>query len=256
MVAETVRTPFEMEAIKGPFAAVMDTNVSLDVYGIFDFAKALRPLVEPRIYRSSLLHEALAYRMNRTRNAWWFVMAMDHLGLNTLGFTDEFKRKLAKLIPPTSEFAPWTAVMADFVKPAVAPRWQNISSDRDRNVKGNAVDRLLITMAKEHGLPIVTCEEDKLVMKTAKEQGVDVFLPGEFAANTGLSFEEARRVFFDRFDQKAVIYTVDFSIKTGRSADRYICAKSVHRARDEFEVIWEAPPTAPGRRRLSLPTAA
>lgn len=235
MARTRARSPYEVEREKGPFAAILDTNVGFDLYSCVEIAEALAA------------GKRVGYRLRRGRAVWWLAMALDDVQLNTLSVTDEFRRVLGRRVPITSAYAPWAAVMADYVKPTVAPAWHNVASDRDHGMAGNEVDRLLVAMALEHGLPIITCEERGMVAKTAASAGVRVYTSTEFASRLELSFSDARDRFFDRFERGAIHYVARRAAQEGPFAwdrERRNCcegqyAAALLHARREFEVIWD-----------------
>lgn len=78
-----VRTPREVEALRGPFAAVMDTNVGLDLYSRHDLAREIAIFKEHRDGAPAKAEKAadrIRYRMKRTGYAWWLAMALDTRG--------------------------------------------------------------------------------------------------------------------------------------------------------------------------------
>jgi len=77
---------------------------------------------------------------------------------------------------------------------------------------GNDADRLLVEIAKEHGLPLITNEGysmngivDEKLRKRAQDAGVQVFTPREFCQGK-LDETEEISAFLQRFREQAVRY--------------------------------------------------
>lgn len=230
------RSPYEIEHLRGPFAAVVDTNVALDVYTNHDVAAAVRAGQATQV----------DYRTRRARSAWWLAMACDDVGLNTLGFTEEYRRVLVARVANSPAYSMWSRFISDYVKPTVSPRWVNVASDRDAGVRSRAADRLLVQMAAEHAVPVVTCEVGGDVEQAALAAGVSVYAPWDFAPSLGLPLETARQRFFERFDAGVSAYVARWSTRfeptvpnTPREHVEQRCADWIASARAEFVAIWD-----------------
>ena len=232
------RSAYEVERLDGPFAAVIDTNVALDLYTIHDVAEAI----------ALRDHERVDLRLRRARAAWWIVMALDDAGLNTLGFTEEYRRVLVVRAGQSQQYSMWSRFISDYVARAVAPRWNGVSSDRDAGVRSSQADRLLVQMAVEHGLPVVTCEVGGAVAKAAQAASVPVYTSWEFAPTLGFSCKEAKRRFLERFDAGAPSYAAAWSTRfedaesTPHAQVEQLCREWIESARGEFEAIWDESP--------------
>jgi len=213
--------------------AVLDTNVGLDIYSWHDFLsvgdrllKAAKTEAERRMV---LRHPDVQFRAQRMRHAFFLALFFNEKRWATLLALNELMRKMRELAPPADgPLSNYVRMQTYFVRDKLLRRWKaggNLKSDK--NLVGNAVDRLCLDWADKHKVPLISCETNpkKLIPKEAKARGIDLATPEKFLKQRNYDGPAAAQKFLADWDAKAPAY-----IKQNPTA-----AKFLPTARDLFQ---------------------
>ncbi len=171
----------------------VDTNIMLDFYTHIRFW-------------DNQPGGALAMEESRKimRRAAWLAMALDEERAVTLGFRHEAERNTLERAPPGSAQGAWVQTAVWVVKDFCAPGWIPIMTSQGAELATtDERDQLMVEIAKEKGLKIVS--RDKDARRRARGVGVDAFKPDEYAAMV-LTAEVARKRFLERLATGAAAY--------------------------------------------------
>jgi hypothetical protein len=168
------------------FAAVLDTNVYIDVASIHDLARA----------------QAAERKMRRQRAHDAALLAICfHAEASTTYSLRETVDVLVKKVPPESGGMEELHIKAFalFLIPEVLSRWDPVHPP-DVRLSGNAADSHLTDVASERGLPLIT--KDGEMARRASERNVRAVTPREYWENRVDREREVRR-FLSRFKARA-----------------------------------------------------
>lgn len=189
-------TTLDVERNGGPYLATVDTNVLLEFYTCVD------------VDRAAAGGRGLASRVDRKRGTLWLAMCFDALRASTLSLHIEARDQTLRLAPRGSAAAEWPNIVTHLVHDYVTPGWNAVISSRDATTVGEATDTVLVEMAAQHHLPLISRDQRSLRRK-AERAGVSQYTPEEFAATLGFSYGEARDRFFQRYDAGVLPYLAD-----------------------------------------------
>ena len=207
----------------GPFVAVVDTNVLLDIYSCHNIAETYTNVGESGMDGADAL-----YRRVRARESLLLAMYLHKVQARTISLGAEAVTILKGRVPPEnrSPEATFTKMMAHVVVPRVLHEWQAMNPDPPGEEKGNAADDALVAFAKEYRVPLITNEgftpSGYAVGKIARRAtvaGVLVFFPRDFYAG---KIDEAGEIedFLLRFHGQAPVYASGQADPDG--ADRFM----------------------------------
>ncbi|WP_242333091.1 hypothetical protein [Anaeromyxobacter sp. SG66] len=194
MAPENTRGQSPSTVLKPPptsieFAAVLDTNVYIDIVSIHDLLRAPE--------------ERREMRVERLRDAALLAICFHENSSTTYGLR-EGADVLAELVPPESGGFEEQHLKAFsyFVYPHVLSRW-HVVHPNDVNVRANAADRHLTDFAFENGLPLVTL--DARMGERAAARGVSVLTPRGYW-ELRMNSDAAVQRFFRRYRSNAPVF--------------------------------------------------
>lgn len=191
---------------------LLDTNVVVDIYSISDLDDALHacvagggdPRTEPKV----------GYRLARHRSAVALATWLSWKKRRTEALPSETLRILLARSPPsavTTFKGVYTYYWVHFIRDYLLRRWQfSFKPGVDEFIRGTDCDDLLLKLAGEYGVPLITNEGVTPVGQVApgklhdraKRLGLAVFTPAEFLATQGASLEQELECFYRLFKSK------------------------------------------------------
>jgi hypothetical protein len=198
--------------------AVLDTNVGLSIYSWHDVLDAIgRGLQEDP--NATLLHPDVQFRAQRARTAFHLALLFDERSWMTAAPAREMLRLLRTKAPPKTKKhgikSNFVRFFVYFVKDKLMPGWVAGSNLRaERGLRGNAVDRLCLSWAEQHRVPLVSWEghgqkgfdRKKLIPREGAARGIDVVTPEQLLDRSNFDEVEAMRRFIARWDEHATKY--------------------------------------------------
>lgn len=191
-------------------AAIVDTNVILDVFAVSDLLDAYA--------KAGGESDAALFRRVRARESHLLAWYLHSIGATTFSLPAESTRIMARRAPPDAmnTFASQHVQLSIyFLSDYVLDRWDSrVEPGSDAGLSGEACDDKLVEMALRHRAPLITNEgysirgvsadEPRKLRAKASARGVPVFTPRQFWM--GKMGERATRKFLARFDAQAPKY--------------------------------------------------
>lgn len=210
--ANGTTTPGNLQEV----GAVLDTNVLLDIYSGHDLLAAYDNLGAEQPNAPELV-----FRRVRARDGVLLASYLHKQRITTCSLDNEFQSRLRKLAPPTetADFeCHFTTFFVWFVKDHILPDWNAAFVERnDAGLKGTSCDTVLLDVACENGLPLITNEgfgvdgvndatlKAKSLRARANAAGVEVYTPREFFSGK-LDEQKTIEEFLHAFNQRAPAY--------------------------------------------------
>jgi hypothetical protein len=199
--------------------AIIDTNVSLDIYGCFDVSK-----LYDRLGEDGLDEPEAVFRRARARESLLLAIYLNKIKARTYGHIDEVMKILEARVPPsdlTAAETHYTTQFIHFVKDRVLPRWREWGEPgKYASLMKADADTFLLNQAKTNSIPLITNEgfgrdglrvddlkPDSLRLR-ASAAGVAVFTPREFWQGK-INPKKEIDDFLDRFRRFAPKYAAD-----------------------------------------------
>ncbi len=191
-------------------AAVVDTNVLIDIFSISDLVRA------HSVADVSSDSAELLFRRIRARESLLLAWFFHRSKLATRSYGSEATRILSRLSPPDrrADFeVNFTRTSIWFIKDYMLPGWSLLADRGEPEHAGNAADDHLVTLARRLKAPLITNEgftiegvnEAHGIRGLARARGVRVFSPAQFWRGK-MSEGGAVRHIFQRFDREAPKY--------------------------------------------------
>jgi hypothetical protein len=194
------------------FAAVIDTNVLLDIYSIADLEKAYGAAAGAET-------DETHFRRVRARESLVFAWLLHQRAATTISLPFEPSRMLVRDAPPDARDTLQTQhvqLSIYVVKDYVLDSWDHRSvRGADKNLTGERCDDLLLALAREERAPLVTNEGYSLsgvssatprgLRAKGLRAGVRVLTPRDFWSGA-ISDGRACRQFLARFDSETPKY--------------------------------------------------
>jgi hypothetical protein len=173
---------------RGVYAAVVDTNVLLEIFSAHDVLEAdvehAWQVDRPKPLR----------RRARARDALLLAMCLHRIGARTYSLRGELTALIQARVPPGSidDRIDYVDVFRGLVRPTALWGWKCRLGPPD-DARGTDADDALIEFARAHGLPLITNEgiaedgtrstDPRKIPRKALLAGVSVLRPGEFFAD-------------------------------------------------------------------------
>ena len=188
---------------------LLDTNVVVDIYTISDLIEALNDCAVAG--RDPSTDSKVAYRLERYRAGVALANWLSWKKVQTESLPAESLRILGRRAPPAlvaDVRTIYTYYWIHYVQDFVLRRWRSVvRKDVDATMKGTACDDLLLKLASEYGVPLITNEglspdgevtPGKLIDR-ATRQGSAAFTPAQFLAQRGASVMGELACFYKLF---------------------------------------------------------
>jgi len=190
--------PPRFEVKPSEIAAVLDTNVLLDVFSLHDlnaqyerlgmgFDEQGQPVGAERAN-----DRPAVYRRSRARESLLLAIHLHKIAATTYSLTEPITIIGERVDPSKQETfeTHFTTHAIHFVTQRILPRWRAaMPTVHDPSLVGTKADSALLDYARVHGLPLITHEgsteqgiADRKLRKRAQDAGVHVFVPREFYA--------------------------------------------------------------------------
>lgn len=194
--------------MSGAIAAVIDTNVILDLYSLADLLRANEE-------GTAIKHES---RRSRARDALLLAWSLHAECASTLSLGDEATRRVKALNEPSilSTTGHHMQMSIWFLKERVLRNWDD-RAKHEGDIRGGACDDALLALALENHCPLVTNEGVKTdgsvddshgLRSKARSAGAVVFSPREFWTSRQ-NESEATTAILSQIDQCAVGFVVE-----------------------------------------------
>ncbi|MBL8940796.1 MAG: hypothetical protein JNM69_39995 [Archangium sp.] len=162
---------------------ILDTNVLVEIYSAADLYRAAEEHELRDTLTAGIDSDELRFRRARVRDSLLLAWYLSESNQTSRSLGDEATRTLTRDANPSElgEFrSQFIQVSIYFVKDYLLARWNPTVESGD--VRGNAADRILVSRAKELGVPVVSHEvhSDRALRKAARVEGVQVMTPREY----------------------------------------------------------------------------
>jgi tetratricopeptide (TPR) repeat protein len=172
---------------------VVDTDVLLEIYSCHDIEDTFNPRFD-KIGRAALQDPSVKHRFDRVRESILLAIYLNKTSAVVFIHNSEFIRLLTTRVPPASVSGrswrtDFTTFVIHFVSDILLPIWSKgpFGTTTPGTEVGGNVDRVLLKVAKEHAIPLITnagnrpSGVNKVKLRAlAQAEGVQVYTPAEF----------------------------------------------------------------------------
>lgn len=212
----TPPTTIEVPLLPPGLAAIIDTNVLVDLYSCSDLLHEYESLGQADLAKAMQTPKAI-WRRARARESLLLGWHFHTIGAQTFHLVTEqieilMRPEVAK--PGQGSFTgAFATIFINFVKERVLSEWNSGTNENvGKGMNGTRIDNLLLATAKRAGLPLITNEgysetgvSDIKLRGKCVAQGVPVFIPRHFWIGKLDAKLEGTRL-LQRFDEMAPPY--------------------------------------------------